>query len=327
LAAAAAFLFASATRFEGWFGVAVFGSWLLWRAVFPVSSLPRRRLIPPLVIALLFIAAWSAWQLAHFGRLEYFSYHRAEALLGRDKIYLERSAVEKILFYPRLLVRSAPVVAIFSLVGLVLFRRLSRPARLAAVFASAEFLILTASTFSVGVPHGVQRLMATNLMLFLPVAVAGLAELLVVVIRRKAAPAAAVQCLIFAAVSVASVPSSLYNSISADIFRIGRFLERAAGDGTIGAGERVYVEYTGKEAGREWDTQKISLFVPAIATTQPAFPWKGAGERIAARLEKDRIALAVVWSEGARGRLPEFMREVLVAGPYAVYGKKVTKGY
>lgn len=320
-AASVAFLFASATRFEGWFGAAIFESWLLWKMIFPSPSLPRRRLVVPLVVTLLFIAAWSAWQAACFGRLEYFTYHRSEALLGRDKLFLERSAGEKLLFYPLLLERASPVVAFFALVGLVLLRRLSRPARLVAIFALAEFLILAASTFAVGVPHSVKRLVATNLTLFLPVAVAGLEALLAVVTKGRAGRAAAVLGLAFAAVSVGRVPSSLCNGIPDHIFRIGRFLERSSMEGTIGKDDRVYVEYTGAETERKWDTQKISLFAPDRAVTSPPFSWKGSGERIAARLEEGRIALAVVWSEGARKRLPEFMSEIFVAGPYVVYGK------
>jgi len=322
LAASVAFLLASATRFEGWFGAAIFAGWILLRMIAPRPAFPRRRLITPMVISLLFIVVWSAWQAAHFGRLEYFSYHRAEALLGRDKLFLEKSAGEKIAFYPRLLVRSSPAVAIFALVGLACFRRLSRPARLVAIFALAEFLILTVSAFSVGVPHGAERLLATNLLLFLPVAVAGLEALIELLLKKRASSVAAILVLVFAAFSARSVPSSLHNSIPDEIFRIGRFLERSAVDGTIGPGERVYVEYAGVGEGREWDTQKISLFAPALAVTNPRFSWDESGEWISARMKEDRIALAVVWSEGARKRLPEFMRELLVSGPYTVYGNR-----
>ena len=105
------------------------------------------------------------------------------------------------------------------------------------------------------------------------------------------------------------------------IFRIGYALRWAAANGAIEPGERVYVEYTGTCPEREWDTQKISLFIPAFAVSSPPFSWKGSGERIAVRLERDRIVAAVVWSEGARARLTEFMKETLTAGPYTVYQK------
>ncbi len=325
-AASVAFLFASATRFEGWFGAGIFECWVIWRFVFPLPSLPRRRLVAPLIIPLLFIALWSSWQFAHFGRLEYYAYHRSEALLGRDKIYLERSPVEKALVFPRLLAQASPAVAAFALAGLLLFRRLSPAARLAAAFAFAELLILEASVFSVGVPHGAPRLIATDLLLFLPVAVAGLEALLGLFAGGRGRVFAAPLCLVFAAASVLRAPAALRNGIPGEIFRIGRFLEASRANGTIGEERRVYVEYTGTVAERKWDTQAISLFVPACAVTSPPFSWKGAGERIAARIEDDRIALAVVWSEGARQRLPEFMRELFTAGPYTVYGEKVTKG-
>jgi hypothetical protein len=132
---------------------------------------------------------------------------------------------------------------------------------------------------------------------------------------------AVVLCLIFTVFSAASVSSALHNGISEEIFRIGYALRWAAANGAIEPGERVYVEYTGGQIEREWDTQKISLFIPAYAVSSPPFQWTAPPERIAARLERDRIVAAVVWSEDARARLTEFMKETLTAGPYTVYQK------
>ncbi len=294
--AAIFFLVASSVRFEGWFCVAIFelfilgeflsGLWMRYRHVIlnsqrkpKVANLYRSSepfelcpvkyyLLPVMLIPLIFIIIWVLHQQLAYGEFIFLNYKRNEAITGGDQLYLNRSFIFKLAYYPVLLFKLNPLLVSITIFSLLWIKKYNRIAREYLGFILIEFAILIYSMLYVGAPHGTARIIISNLLLLLPIAIAGPYYFLSGLFPKRST--LTITALLFFLISLFPLITNshnLHNSISSEVSRIGATMRELVENGTIGKDGHILVEMTGNLALRISDTQRLSLFAPKHAVT------------------------------------------------------------
>jgi len=343
------FLIASSVRFEGWFCVGIFEVFILGeflsslrmrfreitinshenpdmadqhRSFQPSVRCPAKYyLLSVMLIPLLFIILWLIHQQLAYGEFFFLNYHHSEAIAGGDKLYWDKSFIFKLLYYPVLLFKSSPILVSIIMLSLCCIKKYNRISRGYFYFILIEFAILISSLLYVGAPHGTTRIIVTNLLLLLPITIAGLYYFLSVILRERMALGLTV--LVFILISIfqfINIPQNLHNSISSEVSQIGYLMRKSVANGTIGKGDHIFVEVTNRQPWGIWDTQKLSLFAPRFAVSMPPLFFDSDSlEKQKTTLEKRKIIFAVVWSEAARERLSKLFSRIYDTAHYSVF--------
>ena len=312
------FLIATMIRFEGWFCVVLFELSVIGEFLFYLRRERRLYLLGASLIALLFIIVWLLYQQSAYGEFYFLHYHRAQALLGADKLYGHASLAFKIGFYPILLFRTAPVFIVVMVLSLLGWKRWGRPVREYGGFVLGELLLLIGTVVYAGVSHGPWRIVLTNLLLLIPAAIVGMdCSLRLFFKERSSAMMTGAAFIFIAGLQFTRLSSGLPNTTSPEVSEVGILMHRSAAEGVIGPEERIFVELTAKQAWGIWDTQRLSLFAPgnAVTFTLAGIPPGKGGKILADR----NIRMAVVWSDDARRLLAPYCHPVLETDHYTVY--------
>jgi len=340
------FLIASSIRFEGWFCVGIFELLILGEFLSSLRGRCRRitinphennnvsdhprfsgssdlcpvkiYLLPVILIPLIFIIIWLIHQQAAYGEFFFLNYHHNEAIAGGDKLYWDKSFVFKLLYYPILLFKSYPILVSIIVLSIISIKKYNRISRGYIYFILIEFAILISSLLYVGAPHGTTRIIITNVLLLLPIAIVGLYYFLTGFLREQMALRLTVLLFILiSAFQLINISQTLNNTISSEVSQIGDLMRRLVADGTIGEGEHIFVESTDSQPWGIWDTQKISISAPRHAIT---FSFAGFSPRkMKELLAKSGIKMVILWSPAARGQISPILDCSLTTEHYSVY--------